>query len=405
MILVFFLNLLFLLAILGLIYIIKRRVTNTGYIEIYSLLWFLLIIGSQLSGPIYAVKPTTLFILYWAWVLFLIPSFFIQTNKEYTTVVFVSIKNRLKLVIFFLVFTSLLVNIISLYTLLGGVNFFKLGLIALRVEGRQLLDEQSTVFYQLFAKCFIIYIPLAMLGYKDKIISRFSLLGICFIGLFTCVVTLTRAPILSWAITILTSGSIYFKFSSKSYYLIIIYLVSPIVIVTLLVTGIDQELLNTIKLYLFGGVKAYETILNGDYPDKSFYDINWYSIDFISYLFKKIGLIERYPPLIREYTYIPHTNVYTYLDAATLDIGMAGVFFSAISFGAIAAYVHNKANATKDIVYVSYYCFINYAIAISFMNNELIRISGFILIIELLLIRMFIRTNHLKNDEQSVMKN
>ncbi|WP_165840957.1 O-antigen polymerase [Larkinella punicea] len=372
--------------------------SNTGYVEIYSLLWFVLIIGSQFSGPIYSIKPITLFVLYGAWILFLIPSFFVQKNIKYTTVVFAPRKNKLKVVLFILVFTSLLVNIVSLYTLLGGVNFFKLGLIALRVEGRQLLDEQSTVFYQLFAKCFIIYIPLAMLGYKERIISKLTLLMVCFIGLFTCVVTLTRAPILSWAITILTSSSIYFKFSGKNYYLTIIYLVSPIVIVTLLVTGIDEELLNTVKLYLFGGVKAYETILNGDYPDKSFYDINLYSIDFISYIFKKIGLIERYPPLIREYTYIPHTNVYTYLDAATLDLGVAGVFFSAISFGAIAAYIHNKANATKDIVYVSYYCFINYAIAISFMNNELIRINGFILIFELLIIRMFIRTNHLKND-------
>ncbi|RCR68359.1 oligosaccharide repeat unit polymerase [Larkinella punicea] len=398
MMIVFFLNILFLLSIFGLIYIIKRRVSNTGYVEIYSLLWFVLIIGSQFSGPIYSIKPITLFVLYGAWILFLIPSFFVQKNIKYTTVVFAPRKNKLKVVLFILVFTSLLVNIVSLYTLLGGVNFFKLGLIALRVEGRQLLDEQSTVFYQLFAKCFIIYIPLAMLGYKERIISKLTLLMVCFIGLFTCVVTLTRAPILSWAITILTSSSIYFKFSGKNYYLTIIYLVSPIVIVTLLVTGIDEELLNTVKLYLFGGVKAYETILNGDYPDKSFYDINLYSIDFISYIFKKIGLIERYPPLIREYTYIPHTNVYTYLDAATLDLGVAGVFFSAISFGAIAAYIHNKANATKDIVYVSYYCFINYAIAISFMNNELIRINGFILIFELLIIRMFIRTNHLKND-------
>ncbi|WP_421827234.1 O-antigen polymerase [Larkinella sp.] len=393
------------LSIWGIIYILKKRVTNMGYIEIYSLLWFLLILGSQLSGPIYHVKISSLFIVYCSWILFLIPSFFIQENRKYTSADFTSIKNRLKLILAILVFTSLLVNIISLYTLLGGVNFFKLGLIALRVEGRQLLDEQSTVFYQLFAKCFIIYIPLAMLGYKERIISRFILLVVCFIGLFTCVVTLTRAPILSWAITILTSSSIYFKLSNKSYYLITIYLVSPIILVTMLVTGIDQELLDNVKLYLFGGVKAYETILNGEYPDKSFYDSDLYSIDFINYTLKKIGLIDRYPPLIREYTYVPHTNVYTYLDAATLDMGVAGVFFSAISFGAIAAYVHSKANATKDIVYVSYYCFINYAIAISFMNNELIRINGFILIIELLVIRMFIRANHLRKDVQSALKN
>ena len=35
----------------------------------------------------------------------------------------------------------------------------------------------------------------------------------------------------------------------------------------------------------------------------------------------------------------------------------------------------------------------------SFMNNELIRISGFILIIELLAIRMFIRTHHLNTNK------
>ncbi|GAB3930271.1 hypothetical protein GCM10028804_39820 [Larkinella terrae] len=153
----------------------------------------------------------------------------------------------------------------------------------------------------------------------------------------------------------------------------------------------NEQLLENVKLYVFGGVKAYEMILSGRYSDLSFYDIGLYSTDFFNYTLKKMGLVERYPSLIREYTYAPPTNVYTYLDALTLDFGVIGAILSALILGTIAAYVHKKAHSTNDILYISYYCFINYAIAISFMNNELIRINGFILIAELVIIRMVIQ--------------
>lgn len=387
-------NVFFLSLIALLLFIIKKRVDKPGYLDIYSSLWFVLLIGSQLSGYPYSASLSTLFIFYIVWIAFLVPSFFFygaENALNDSPANYIPSKSRLRLMLVCLITISLAVNVVTMYSLSGSLNFFKFGLVALRLQGRKLLDEQSTILYQLFAKCFIIYIPLAMLGYKHRLINKFSLFISCLIGLITCVITLTRAPILSWAITVITAGTVCFNVTQRRFYTYVFLLISPVIITTLLFGMENDELIEMGKLYIFGGIKAYETILHGKYPDMSFYDIKLYSIDFINYILKKISLIDKYPPLVREYTYSPSTNVYTYLDAATLDFGIAGAILSALVLGVVAAYIHKKANATNDIVAISYYCFINYAIAISFMNNELIRINGFILIAELFVVRAFIK--------------
>ncbi|RAJ97575.1 hypothetical protein LX87_02477 [Larkinella arboricola] len=280
------LNLFFLVFIVLLLYIIKKKVNKPGYLDIYSSLWFLLLIGSQWAGSPYSADIFTLFVFYLAWISFLVPSLlFCNTNDEECSIDYTYglNANRLKLTLFTLIIISLIVNIAAMYSLSGSLNFFKFGLIALRLQGRKLLDEQSTIIYQLFAKCFIVYIPLAMIGYRCKHINKFTLFVACVVGLLTCIITLTRAPILSWAITIITASSICFNVTKKRFYAYIFFLVSPVVITTMLFGMDNEELLEMAKLYIFGGIKAYETILNGQYPDISFYDVKMYSVDFINY--------------------------------------------------------------------------------------------------------------------------
>ncbi|MFD1142148.1 O-antigen polymerase [Larkinella insperata] len=398
----------FFLAFIGLLlFILKKKIDKPGYLDIYSSLWFILLIGSQWAGYPYSANVSTLFVFYLAWIFFLLPSLFFygQSNSVGPIIHnYVPNANRLRLTLLALMVISLLVNVVTVYSLSGSLNFIKFGLVALRLQGRKLLDEQSTILYQLFAKCFIIYVPLAMIGYKYKYISKLTLFSACFIGLFTCIITLTRAPILSWAVTIITASSVCFNVTQRRFYTYIFFLISPVIITTMLFGMDNEELLEMAKLYIFGGIKAYETVLSGKYPDMSFYDVKLYSIDFINYILKKASLIERYPSLVREYTYAPSTNVYTYLDAGTLDFGVAGAILSASILGAIAAYIHHKAHVTRDVLYVSYYCFINYTIAISFMNNELIRINGFILLAELLIIRAIIKPASVPFSDSSLLK-
>ncbi len=85
------------------------------------------------------------------------------------------------------------------------------------------------------------------------------------------------------------------------------------------------------------------------------------------------------------------TNVYTYLDAFTLDFGMGGALFAALTLGWLAAALHRRAFRLQSIPVVCYYAFINYAIAMSFMNHEMIRINAFLLAIELWLIHHLLK--------------
>ena len=147
-------------------------------------------------------------------------------------------------------------------------------------------------------------------------------------------------------------------------------------------------------LYGFGGSKAYEQLLAGRYPQSPFDDSSFYSLDFLNYAAKKVGLITRYPLLVRSYASQPATNVYTYLDAFTLDFGVAGALLCPILLGTLAAKTHHLAYTTRHPGAIAIYAYVCYAIAMSFMNMELIRISIWLLLAEVWLVNRFISVNN-----------
>jgi len=218
-----------------------------------------------------------------------------------------------------------------------------------------------------------------------------SLLIICSAALLTATLSLTRAPLLLWAITLLTSTSVFGSLTSQQVWRLACLLFLPIVLVTLSFGYANETLYQIIKTYVWGGAKAYESILNGQYTGYRLHENNTYSLDFLNYTAHKLGFISSYPSLVREYANGPiYTNVYTYLDAFTLDFGIFGALLCAFLLGWLAAFLHRKAYQSQSITIVTYYAFVNYAIAISFMNHELIRINAFLLAGEVWLIHKLI---------------
>ena len=385
------------LLLLGSLYrILKNSVRQIGYLEFYSLIWGCFILGAQAMGKPYSPNLTTTFVFYSAWLFFLLPSFGIYSgyNEDQPTACPMpgnQLLYRVRQVLFVLVILSLMANGWMIYRIAGDLNLVRFGLLALRFQGQHLLAEQSTVFFQLFARNYVIYLPMAVWLYRYKAIRFPVLLLIGLFAFLTAATTLTRAPILVCTMSLFTSFLVFFR---PNHWLSVGFGLGLFIILIGLTMGLTHDtdaLRITLATYFWGSSPAFESLLDGRFPDHAWYDMGLYSTDFLNYTLKKMHLISTYPLLVRPYAPIlVTTNVYTYLDAMTLDFGLVGALISASSLGGLAAYLHRIAHQYQSPFVVAYYGFINYAIAISIMNNELIRINAFLLAIELWLLSHFL---------------
>ncbi|MBC8153807.1 MAG: oligosaccharide repeat unit polymerase [Bacteroidetes bacterium] len=388
---------LFFLTLIGLCYtILKAQVRRFGYLELYSLVWLVVIVGSQWAGPVYSPQLPTICLFYLAWLGFLLPSFvvFARTDDAFVAQ---SVRDpnttRLRMALASLLLLSVAVNLNMLYRIAGNLNLFRFGWLALRIQGQSLVSENSSVIYQLFARCFVIYIPIAVLLFRRKALSRAGLASVCALALGTAAIGLTRGPILFWAVTLLISLTVLTTVSRRMWLTMLLLLSTPFVLVFSVLGYNGSQLRAVVALYGFGGIKAYEELLAGRYPRSPFDDSPFYSLDFLNYAAKKVGLITHYPSLIRSYASQPATNVYTYLDAFTLDFGVAGALLCPILLGTLAAKTHQRAYTTLHPGAIVIYAYVCYAIAMSFMNMELIRISGWLLLAEVWLVNRLISVN------------
>lgn len=140
---------------------------------------------------------------------------------------------------------------------------------------------------------------------------------------------------------------------------------------------------NLVFIYIFGGISAYQNLLNDGYIAISSFDSQFYSFDFINYILKTIGIITTYPNLVREYDLKVMTNVYTYLDCFTLDFGILGAFFGSFIIGLISKIFYLKFVNNRSIFYLIIYATFCYYASFIFMNNEYIRFGVILFIIKI----------------------
>lgn len=381
------------LTLIGSLYhVLTNSIRGFGYLELYGIVWGLLLIGAPFIGPPFVPALSTHILFYTVWLLFLLPSFAVFRQQATGTAIVQHPVRTVKRLLTFLLIMSLLANGWMLVQISSELDLVRFGWFALRFQGQRLQAEQSNVFYQLFARNFLLYLPMAFWLFFRKALRTGPLLMICLLALVTASLSLTRAPVLLWSLTILTSLSVFGKLSRRRIRQLSLFLFSPVLLVTLSFSYTPAAFWQVAKIYLWGGARAYETLLEQNYPGYRLYDSPYYSLDFLNYTAQRAGLIQSYPPLVREYASGPvMTNVYTYLDAFTLDFGIGGALFSALTLGWLAARLHRRAFRFQSIPVVCYYAFVNYAIAMSFMNHELIRINAFLLAIELWLIHHLLK--------------
>jgi oligosaccharide repeat unit polymerase len=361
-----------------------------NHVSIFSAVWIFLILGSQVTKFV-VLEEYTLTIVYISWYFFLLGSY-IFTNKingnKKTIQELSNIKAERNLIR--LCFALTLLSFVLNFDILKKV-FFDFSSFS---DWAQMRDDDAfsefrdnNFLYTLFGNTSNIYIPISIYLFVTKKISPWTFALIYFVATLLALATFNRAPLLFLLIISLVSysfitGKVPYKliFSSTVIMLFLFMLTSYYLNIN---SNDSESSSNLVFIYIFGGISAYQNLLNDGYIAISSFDSQFYSFDFINYILKTIGIITTYPNLVREYDLKVMTNVYTYLDCFTLDFGILGAFFGSFIIGLISKIFYLKFVNNRSIFYLIIYATFCYYASFIFMNNEYIRFGVILFIIKI----------------------
>lgn len=376
--------------------ITKNYSYSLNHVSLFSSIWLFVVVGAQFS-ELRDLSLGTISVLYLSWYSFLLGSIVNGETKNMSKkLISVLDTRKIEIICVSLVLLSVAANFDLIRSVLFNFSSFQVWA-EMRKENAFAAYRSDNAFYTLFGPNAVIFIPLALYLYKSKRISRKYLMAIISIGFLLAILAFTRAPILQLMIISIVSYSFlneHKKFPIKILLISAIILLTVFIISSFFIRNADASssvLISDIEIYLFGGVLAYETILQGNYFQAGSFDSPYYSLDFLNYILKEVSLINSYPNLVREYDSQLVTNVYTYLDAFTLDFGVIGAFVGPFLIGYLCKSIYLSYRKKQYIIYLILYATVCYFCVFAFTNNEFIRNTLIILIIKLLVIHLIIK--------------
>ena len=368
----------------------KKYNSYINHFTIFGFIWPFITIGTQIIYP-ESLKIEVVILFYICWLSYIIGSSIIKikfspTRNDKKP----SKKNifKLKILIYILVIFCFISNW-ELLMLISNIGNLLAWATLRKEDGFSDLDQN--IFYTLFQRVYLIYIPLSIYLLKYKAISKKIVILLFLTGFLFSILKFTRAPILN---LLIVTGITYIYIFNKKLPISSILVVGVIMLTifissTLLLAdgSSNYDVFGEIKLYLFGGQVAYQDILEGKYIDNLFYDIHNYTFDFLNYIWKKLGLIESYLSYVRNYStrYGNLTNIYTYLDAYTMDFGIYGAIIGSFLTGLLSDYSYKVYATKKNIFALIFYGYVCYYNCFIFANNEFIRFPVILLILSLLI--------------------
>jgi oligosaccharide repeat unit polymerase len=264
------------------------------------------------------------------------------------------------------------------------VNFLD-DLVRLRLAGVT-MDVQLPPLLGTFRWAHVFYIPLAIYIRFRRQISRTHLCGIVLFAAVSACLHFTRAPLVQLSIVILISWSFIYKPSGRVIFFVLggaglllgsMFIYSQNAIIARDVNA-HVALGESLVSYFGASPFAYETIVDGHYPRAE----GIYTVDALNFFLNKVGVIDEYPGLARSYIYYPVvTNVYTYLDAFTIDFGVFGALAGALLVGAGCSTVYVIVRNSQNVGLVILYAYLSYCCLMSPINNEFIRMGVFVTIV------------------------
>jgi len=385
----------------GLCYFTIRILGFSVYniLYVFTFFWLFLIIGAQ-SIMDTVLELDFLILMYsipWVFmVVSLVVKVFIMNNimkdngchEEYDL-------SRVKVIIYILFLLCIIANILYVYEeyFLKGIDFSVIG--DIRSPEFQIEKEDPSVFYNIFGRIYLLVLPWFYLLYKNKGINKLTFIFVIVLSVILSALFLTRAPILILFIYILLCNFYFFEhdFVYKVNRFLILLAVSFFVLITVLIENVDNSLnsfMMSFTLYIFGGIGAFQKMVAEIRYDDGFL----YSFDFIYYILRKLGFISHYPSYIRDYCSYGGftTNVYTFLDCYFIDFGFLGVYMGCLVLFAFTSFVYYVFIFRRKIYYFQFYLLFFSNLMMCFMNNEFIRISFFIFLFEIFLLKSIVST-------------
>ena len=350
----------------------------------FSVVWGIsLLVNMTYADGSLRVSTSTLVVLYGAWWALLIGALIILRLPLRPANARADIVRRRA---FYALGFLLAANVCALYFDLGvGVAIRSTSLSELtsdlavaRIEG-ELLGTSPPLFLGIFRFAYVLYIPLLSIMWRKKWISIHWFIIICIASGIACLTHFTRAPLLGLLVILFVSLLVVFP-ERRSKFLIwgalvtVTFVVGFVAMQTLLAgpdRGQDGALSDSLVGYCGGPMKAYDLLVKGQYPVQR----GLYSADMINYPLHRLGLIRTYPSLVREEVLVPFpTNVYTFLDAFTLDFGLPGAVLGAFGIGVLVAAIY-RAAGPRHYLGTTAYCLTTYYLVMAGLNNEFIRFN------------------------------
>ncbi len=393
-----------LLLILGVVIWFKVK-TNYSYpinhVNLFSISWLLILIGSLIFPLEVNLRFSTINLLLLAWIFFLLGSYKIKLIEFDCEYLIDYNLDRLKIVLYILVLLSFFAYLVNLKEMIAQITSIE-SWANVRTDKEFDVATKENIIFTLFARNYSIYVPIAIFLLIKEKISLIQFVLIFAFGLLTSVINFTRAPLLELLVVSLvcflllkkTTEIPIVKVVIIAFTLFLVFIISQSILVS--DTKDFSDVFYQIKLYLFGGVNNFQILFDGNYPEEGKYSSSFYSLDFINYVLQRLGLIDSYPALIREWNYITDSNVYTFLDCFTLDFGIFGILIGSYLIGYIGRIVYFQFIKTLSLSSLVVYGLICYYLIMSFMNNEFIRFSFFLFIVKIFIIDLIARNHKFK---------
>lgn len=348
------------LALVGLIYLSLRRRTWRGpcFVEAFCVAWgTLVVLGQLMPGDIYKVRAGSLAMLYGAWVAFLLGAM-VAIRRDPDRVPVPRIRRGAALSVFWIILLMhvLVAIVMSWKTGVLGSLLGPAGVIDALVSAR--LDERTLTvhlgwYFELFRHSGVYLMPLALLLRREGLLSRGVVWGTLAICLAIATLNFSRIPILLVLVATLVPWLLLESPSpARSRAVLGAILASFLVFFSVMQSvlyGLDRTysggstVVQQVGQYIFAPARAWEMVLDGNYPVEV---SGYYTLEGVYYFLGKVGLIDpsRYPEWRREFVGVPYqTNVYTFLDAFTLDFGVPGAIVGSVVLGALCAAAHRWA--------------------------------------------------------------
>ncbi len=374
-------------ALVLLAILIRKTGDPISFATFFSIAWGVNLLVSQ-AQPSSISRPTleTTLILYLAWWLFLLGAI-LWISKDWRPKPSSSPINRpngiTAIVILILLQTAAIIYEVEASGLGLGeyIGSFTGGYTSLRLTG-ELRTIDLPWFLEIWRWVFVAYVPLAFCMRRQNLISR-SFLGLVLVlALVSTLLRVTRAPILQVAVSVFVSWITLYRpnlraAAAAATIVLVVFGVFFLQVQSSLII-LDplseyQAATESLYSYVGGPAKAFDLLLRGYYPEVP---NGVYSLESITFVLEKLKLYDGRPDLVRPYVYVPYpTNVYTFLDAYALDLGVVGIIGGSLLTGMVVGWSYLRLRRKLSAQNLIVYSYLAYCCVMTPMNNEFIRFA------------------------------